>query len=654
MTTLIFDIETNGLLDTATKLHSLVIQDYDTGKLYSCTDNSPDNTPVEVGLKLLADADIIVGHNILCFDLPVLQKLYPDFAPRGTVRDTLTISRLLCPDMFDRDCAKARRRDKPFYLPKQLYGRHSLEAWGYRLSARKGEFGKTTDWAEWSPDMQLYCEQDVAVTCCLWERFQQVNYSEQAIKLEHDFQRIIFQQERNGFPFDYDGAAKLYAELLSEREELRQGLQKLWPPIDKGEYFTPKVNNAKRGYVKGVEIWRTKIVEFNPASRDEIAERLKDTYGWKPTEYSDTGKVKIDDEILQALPYPEAKQLACFFLLQKRLGQIGEGRQAWLKVAQKEGDGLYRIHGRVTTNGAVTGRCTHHDPNLAQVPAVGVPWGHECRSLFYAPDGWSLLGCDAAGLELRCLAHFMARYDGGAYAQVILHGDIHWANAQNLGLVPKDMERDKDNEATEYLRNKVAKRFIYAFNYGAGVHKIGTVVGVSDEERKAYMNDKRARQLARRLQERGEKVDDDVIVYSLKGTDIKAKFLKTLPALKLLIDDVQATVKQRGILYGIDKRILPVRSQHSALNTLLQSAGALAVKKATCLFWDYLERDQLTDKVKQVAHIHDEFQCLVKQGYEEQVGALAVQSFKGAGEYFHFRCPLDGEYKYGRNWAETH
>ena len=659
----IFDIETNGLLDATTTLHALAIRDTVTGNLYSCTDNSPNYLSIAEGLKILENADLIAGHNITCFDLPALKKLYPGWNPKGAIRDTLVMSRLIYPDMADRDFARARNprmRD----IPKELIGRHSLKAWGYRLSEQKDTFGETTDWALWSPEMQTYCEQDVAVTVRLWERFSQMNYSETAIRLEHQFQEIIFQQERNGFPFDYEAAEKLCAELCAEREELKTKLQTLWPPLDKGDYFIPKVNNKTRGYVKGEKTWRSKIVPFNPASRDDIAERLKTTYQWQPTEFSETGKPKIDDEILQSLPYPEAKQLARYFLIQKRIGQIGEGRQAWLKAAQKEEDNdashdsehvsLYKIHGRVTTNGAVTGRCTHHDPNLAQIPAVGVPWGEECRSLFYAPKGWSLLGCDASGLELRCLAHYMAHYDKGAYAQVILHGDIHWANAQNLGLVPKDMKRDKENEATEYIRNKIAKRFIYAFNYGAGAYKIGTICGVTDAERTKYLADKRAKQVVYRLKERGEKVDDDIVACTLKGTDTRNRFLKTLPALATLIEDVQEVAKSRGYLFGLDHRRLPVRSAHSALNTLLQSAGAIAVKKATCLFWDYLKRDGLDDKVKQVAHIHDEFQVLVRQGYEEQVGKLAVQSFKDAGEFFKMRCPLDGEFKYGRNWAETH
>ncbi|MEG1912862.1 MAG: DNA polymerase, partial [Cloacibacillus sp.] len=298
--------------------------------------------------------------------------------------------------------------------------------------------------------------------------------------------------------------------------------------------------------------------------------------------------------------------------------------------------------------------CTHHDPNLAQVPAAGSLYGHECRALFTALPGYSLLGCDASGLELRCLAHYMARYDGGHYADVILHGDIHWENALALGLLPKGTKRDKDNPDHEYARNKVAKRFIYAFLYGAGALKIGTVCGLTDADRDKYAADKRRKSLIHRLQENEQPCDDETIAYTLKGTDLKNTFLRTLPALDSLIKDVQNKAKETKKLRGLDGRILHVRSQHSALNTLLQSAGAVSVKQATVNLWAHLRREDLADKVKQVAHVHDEFQCLVANGYEDRVGALAVQSFRDAGQQFNFRCPLDGEYKYGQNWADTH
>ena len=605
---LLFDIETNGLLSETDRIHSLVIQDADTGETTSCTDNSPNYTPIAQGIEMLTEAEAIIGHNIICFDIPVLQKLF-DFKPKGKIIDTLVISRLLYTNLTDLDFAKSRS-GKPFHLPKQLYGRHSLEAWGHRLSEQKDTFGHTTDWQTWTPEMQTYCEQDVKVTACLWERIQQTNYSERAIALEHKFQQIIFKQEQTGFPFDYEKAEQLYAQLLGEREQLKTDLQNLWSPIDKGEYFTPKVNNAKRGYIKGVTIWKPNIIPFNPGSREDIAERLKQTYGWTPSEFTESGSPKIDDEILTALPYPEAKELSRYFLLQKRLGQIGEGRQAWLKSAVCE-NGQYTIHGRVITNGAVTGRCTHSSPNIAQVPAVGSPYGEECRALFHAPKGWLQIGCDASGLELRCLAHYMARYDNGAYADIILHGDIHTENQHAAGLETRNQ----------------AKRFIYAFLYGAGDIKLGSVADPTAPE------------------EQQKKL----------GKKLKTKFFAKIPAMKNLIADVQQA-SQKGWIKGLDGRHLIIRSQHSALNTLLQSAGAIVMKQATVNLWDTLEANGYTwgTDVIQMAHIHDEYQLASRPEIAEQVGQMGIQAIRDAGTTFNFRCPLDGEYKIGKNWAETH
>jgi len=616
---LIFDIETDGLLNETTKVHCISVLDVDTGKLntYSERGNYP---RISEGLRSLVEADCICGHNILTFDLPALHKVYRNFVPKGKVLDTLTLSRLVWPNLAEIDFDKIRHAKTPsdpyFHFPTKLVGSHSLRAWGYRLGVLKGDFSETTDWQEWSEEMCSYNRQDVVVTKALYDLICKQHYSEEAINLEHEFQKVIFQQEQNGFPFDTEKAATYYGQLASERSALELSLQKVFPPKDRGSYFVPKRDNRSRGYTAGVPVWRPKLTPFNPGSRQDIAERLKEKYNWEPTEFTDKGVPKVDEDVLNQLDYPEAKDLSRFFLLQKRIGQLAEGNNAWLKLVQPDG----RIHGHVITNGAVTGRCTHTHPNMAQVPAVGVPWGAEFRSLFYAPDGWSVLGADASGLELRCLAHYMARYDGGAYAQKILEGDIHWHNAQALGLVGKDETKDPNNEHHMWARNKVAKRFIYAFMYGAGDGKLGEIVG-GDET---------------------------------KGAELRKTFLRALPAMRILIDKVKQTAKERGYLLGIDKRRLPVRSQHSALNTLLQSAGAIAIKKATCILWDDLRAEGLNQYVQQVAHVHDEYQLLVKKGYEEDVGRIAVDAFRRAGEYFHFRIPLDGEYKVGRNWAETH
>ena len=459
---LIFDIETDGLLDKTSKVHCISLQDVDTGHLETYSDRG-DYKRTNSALDLLASSDCICGHNILCFDIPALRKIYPDFKPQGHVLDTLVLSRLIWPNLAEIDYDGLRHAKTPsdpyFHFPPKLIGSHSLRAWGHRLGVLKGDFSETTDWQEWSEAMCSYNRQDVVVTKALYDLICKQNYSEEAINLEHQFQRIIFQQEQNGFPFDGTKAAEYYSKLAQERSSLEFSLQEIFPPKDRGSYFTPKRDNRSRGYTAGVPVWKPKLTPFNPGSRQEIIERLQEKYDWKPKEFTEKGQPKVDEDVLSQLEYPEAKLLSEYFLIQKRIGQLAEGNNAWLKLVQSDG----RIHGHVITNGAVTGRCTHVHPNLAQVPAVGVPWGAEFRGLFYAPPEYVVLGADASGLELRCLAHFLARYDGGAYARKILEGDIHWHNAQALGLVGKDEVKNPDDPHHMWARNKVAKRFIYAF-----------------------------------------------------------------------------------------------------------------------------------------------------------------------------------------------
>ena len=252
--------------------------------------------------------------------------------------------------------------------------------------------------------------------------------------------------------------------------------------------------------------------------------------------------------------------------------------------------------------GAVTSRCTHSNPNTAQVPSVGAPYGKECRELFISPSGYSLLGADASGLELRCLAHYMAAYDDGSYADVVLNGDIHTANQLAAGL-------DSRNQA---------KTFIYGFLYGSGDEKTGKIIGKGAKEGKA----------------------------------IKNKFLKKLPALKYLRDAVAKAADERGFVKGLDGRIIPIRHSHAALNTLLQSCGAIICKTWYVFICRALKEAKLDARV--VAFIHDEVQVVVKKGQEDEAGRVILKCMRDVEGHFKFRCRLDSEYKYGSNWADTH
>ena len=566
---LIFDIEADHLLEQVTKVWCIVARDVETGQIYTF---DPDE--IEQGLDLLGKADCLVGHNIIDYDLRVLKKLY-DFDYKGEVMDTLVCTRTIWPNIVELDYQQGN-------FPQKLTGSHSLKAWGYRLGELKDDFGGDSEsFGEYSNEMLTYCVQDTKVTEALYHKIQGKDFSPEALGLEHKLHTLLVQQQERGFPFNVDEARKLHAQLEGRRSEIEQELQ---------DTFEPTIVELKT---------KTKVIPFNPASRQQIADRLMKR-GWKPEEFTNTGEPKVDERVLSQIEMPEAKLLTEYLMLNKRIGQLATGNQAWLKL-EKEG----RLHGRVNHMGAVTSRCTANNPNLQQVPSVSAPFGKECRSLFHAPTGYSLLGADASGLELRCLGHYMAAYDAGEYAKEVVNGDIHSKNQESAGLPTRSN----------------AKTFIYGFLYGAGDEKIGKIIGKGATE----------------------------------GRKIKSQFLKKTPALKKLREAASKAAKNRGWLKGLDGRIIPIRHSHAALNTLLQSAGAII-----CKTW-YVQIEELlrlhgytSEDVTIVAFIHDEVQLLVREGLEEDIGKLTKDAMWDVEEQFKFRCPLDSEFKHGSTWADTH
>lgn len=594
---LIFDIETDGLLDTVSKAHCISIYDTETEQFTNYHHNY-----LQEAVDKLNKADCLIGHNIVKYDLPALQKLYPSFNPKGKVFDTLLVSKLVYPDIGELDDRNIRKGK----FPKKLRGKYSLKAWGYRLGELKGDYCEQEDaWNQWSEEMQVYCEQDVRVTLKLYNLLASKNVSETALEIEHKFAKIIGQQEQRGVSFDKERAVELAANLIQEKTDIERKLKQAFPNELREETFIPKVNNAARGYIKGKPFKKVYEIEFNPSSRQMLAERLIKKYGWKPTKTSPTGLPVIDEEVISELTYPEAPLLQRYFLVTKTLGQLADGKNAWLKLEHNS-----IINGGVDTIGAVTGRCTHNRPNLAQVPSGHSAFGKECRELFKARDGYKFIGCDASGLELRMLAHYMNDED---YTNEILTGDIHTANQKAAGLPTRDN----------------AKTFIYGFLYGAGDAKIGSITGKGSAE----------------------------------GKKIKTKFLASLPKLKKLTEGVKNKIKLKGVLRGIDGRTLKVREQYKGLNVLLQSAGAIVMKKALCIFYDDLcAKGYMTDryylptdnKVYFVLNIHDEYQAEVQPEIAEEYKVMAVEAIKKSGQFFNMRCPLDGEAKEGCNWYETH
>jgi DNA polymerase-1 len=561
---MILDIETDGLLDECTTIHCIVLRST-TGEVQSFV--KPDTATIA---RILSSHPQLIGHNIQGFDLPVIKKLH-GLQYLGKVVDTLVASRLMWPDLRDTDFTRSD-------FPPALVGRHSLEAWGYRLGYHKGEFGKTADWKEFSQEMLDYCIRDTEVTAKLYFKVVSTPCSQTAIDLEHGFSARIDEMMRRGFTFNRSAAESLTAKLMGQRAEIDAKLAAIFPPfVD--EYETPKTKKR-----------RVKMTAFNPGSRHHIARSLREKYNWVPKEFTETGEPKVDESVLDELSYPEAKPLAERFLIQKRLGQLAEGQQNWIQQVKPDG----RIHGFCNHNGTVTGRCTHSGPNMAQVPKEP-----EYRSLFHAPEGWVLVGCDAAALELRLFAHYLSKYDNGAYGQEVLTGDIHTANQKAAGLPTRAQ----------------AKTFIYALLYGAGDAKMGEIVGGGEKEGKA----------------------------------MRAKFMKAIPAYADLLAAVKDTAKNRGALRGLDGRPIPVRNQHAALNSLLQCAGAVVMKQATVFACDRVQ-----GIAHLVAHVHDEMQFECEAKAADVVAADLKASIVDAGKKLNLRIPMAGDAKIGRTWAETH
>lgn len=756
---LVFDAETDGLLDQVTVCHCVVVRDYDTGQRWVFRKNKKEDT-IHKLFALLDEAEEIWGHNIVAYDIPMLELLF-GYQPSARIRDTLVLARLLFPDQKDKDF----RLFEAGKLEGKLIGRHTLDSWGQRLGMFKGDYkaikeaiglerGYLKDseemrlwvWGTWTTELEDYCVNDVDVTCLLVKMIESREAAPEAVYVQHRLADLMARQQENGFPFDKPRAIILAGELAEEQVDLEGKLAISFPGrfIPKKRMDTAPVGRNVNGgefpdfwdcaerpgeenyslaqvieeqipdrrwygypeckpkdalnfkdplrarYSAGAHYTPIVWQDFKPTSRPQITDRLQEM-GWEPEDedYTEKGNVKANDVILRRIVerFPVAEDLADLLAIRKLMGQLADGKQAWLKV-YNEATGC--IHAYVNPCGAVTTRATHAFPNLAQVPAVrkkktkfgqlvqianprGIirpnakfkngpvlvmvkgqrcddwhllprtyqaeeeivqkgkaaageereleiiilglkgGWGYECRSLFTVYEGWKLVGSDLAGIELRCLAHEMAKYDGGAYGQVLLEGDIHSENQRLAGLDMRD----------------TAKTFIYAFLYGAGDEKIGRIISpLSSPVQQAKM-----------------------------GKELKAKFLKNLPALNKVIRDIQRQAG-RKFLEGLDGRRLFVRSKHAALNTDLQGMGATIAN-----WWLIFIEDDLYDAGLTYgwdgdfvfcAWVHDEVQIACREGLEEQIMEICIKAAIRTGEYLKFALPVEASASNGYAWHETH
>ena len=591
MNSLVFDIETDGL--DPTKIFCISTINVDTQEQSNFDINNISN-----GIYHLQQADKLIGHNIIGFDIPAIKNLYRVNLSDKKIIDTLVLSRLFNP----------------------VRGAHSLEAWGYKLGFPKIDFN---EYDKYSEEMMDYCAHDVQLNFKVYEELKRESkgFTSESVNLERDIYKIITDQREHGFMFDVYLANKLLSEFENEIKLTEKEVHKTFKPrIDRRVIYPQHTKDGvlrKMGLdTKGKQVRLTDdeydifnksqsntVVResekpFKLGSRQQIGDYLQQ-FGWKPKEFTPTGQPKVDEKILNKVKeIPEAALIAKYLMLQKRIAQVS----SWTEFMKQEPNskGLWaRVHGSVITNVTITGRMSHRDPNMAQVPSLASPYGKECRSCWTVPRGHKLVGIDASGLELRMLAHYL---NDKEFTNDIINGDIHTANQNRAGLKSRNQ----------------AKTFIYAFLYGAGDAKIGAIVGGSKGE----------------------------------GRRIKQSFLSNFGTLKTFRNRITREAEQNGFIKGLDGRKIFIRSSHAALNSLLQGAGAIVMKRALIILDELIQENNLTATC--VANVHDEWQVEVIEEQAEQLGQLGVDAIRAAGVYYNLNCPLDGEYKVGGNWSETH
>lgn len=445
----VFDLETDGLYRETNNIWCIGLKvNNDKPLCFTSSKVAGSDGTLSKALEILQQADVLVGHNIINFDLPVLKKLC-NFTPSNEILDTVLISKLLYPNIIVQDIMNMK-------IPKNLKGRHSLKSWGYRLGNYKDVY---EDWSKLTPEMVSYCKQDVALTYDIYNNFKQKGLPPaKAIDIEQKFATVISRQEKYGWYFDIERAQQLHVELLEEKEPIYQQLIELfqplkdWVPVKPVAQFTKKGDVSKlyeKQIAKGCQFnedleWGYyKTVDFNPKSGQHIYRFVEHYIGKQKWSYTEAGTPKTGADVLLELlaDNPIAKPLIDYLNICSVISKLAESDGSWLNLVDRK---THRIYGSVDTLGAVTRRCTHNKPNIAQVPSGKKYKGHECRELFRVPKGKKLVGCDADGLELRTLSHYMAKYDNGAYALAVDSGDkdkgtdIHTVNQKATGLPTRD------------------------------------------------------------------------------------------------------------------------------------------------------------------------------------------------------------------------
>lgn len=659
MTTILYDLEGNGLLDTLHTLHCLCLATPDGPvRTYHDDPDLPRDGTLEEGFAILRAADEIVAHNQIGYDIKALGKIYPDWDFSHVKQtDTLVLSRLLWSNMKELD---GSRRYEGF--PGRLWGRHSLESWGMRLGTAKGEY--TGDFQTLDQAMLDYCIQDVVVLQALWAAIARRNYSQQAIDLEHAYARVIDAMNSRGIQFNVTKALAVQRRLEIREAEVEDKLAKAFTNFEKvteipfstsPSYMVPAFQSigwdptaftatgkakltakilselvdgaGPLGQAAGRVItlkllkngddpeeieWaglletqlkttfgritRSKTILFNPGSRNHLAKALMEQRGWEPKEYGNDGKPTMNEEIMAKLDYPEMPDIMESLMLDKRLGQLVRGRTAWLDLVGD--DGIMKPY--VCHLGTIYSRDSHSRPNITQVVKPSKPWGPEFRDLWEPRPGYTLLGVDLKGIDLRVLGHYLVPFDGGKYKEALAAGDPHTFTQKLVGLKERD----------------TAKTLIYALIFGCYPKKVASIVGCSLSK-------------AKRLHS-----------GILNGLGITA-----------LVDAASRRAKSNGgFLRGLDGRMIPIRKKSVTLNYLIACGSAVVSKQWAVEF----VASTIDYDCHLVIRAHDEMAVEVREEDAYAITVIALETALGAGKHLGLRVPTPADAKVGNSWKDIH
>jgi DNA polymerase I-like protein with 3'-5' exonuclease and polymerase domains len=618
---LLYDIETNGLLPAVDTIHCIAVVDLDNRDTVELYHDHPtfdcDRTgSIDDGLARLSEADELSGHNIVGYDDEVL-RVIRGWTSDAVRFDTLVASRLVFSDLRDRDF-RAIDAGKENVSPK-IAGHHTLKAWGIRLGKEQKDDFDGGDWQTPTAEMFRYCQQDVRANVELYDYFKPLvpKGGDEVIntfEMEQRFALLVEQMNRTGVQLDVPAATSLIEELEGRMADLEAKIQEDFPPryIPYKPYPSgkPRMIFCKERCGK----FDNKMVRLDPGSRRQLAMRLTERYGWAPTQLTQKGNPILNEEILLELArrWPEVEAVAEYQIVRARIATLRDGAQAYFKLADENGI----LRSRTIHIGTVTGRCAHTRPNLGNVCSPRAPYGMRIREIFTPHKGYIQAGFDASGLEFRCLAHYVGRWDDGELTDIVLNGrkedgtDIHSSNAKKIQAAGVECTRDD------------AKTAIYATLYGGSAGRISEQLGCTKKQAKAIQT---------------------ALIAGIKG-------------LSTLSNAVTDQAEHKAFVKAVSGMRVGVRMPHMALNYLLQSCGAFIMKAVTVFFQEECVKLGMEwgQDILLTGHIHDELQCSLRPGLEDKFTTAMHRAFERTTAYYGLRCPVEGESSFGTSWAQTH